>query len=280
MLLQSSGLASTTKGVPLKVLVAEDNFANQLVAKTLLVRAGYEVTTVDNGSEAVRMAYAIPFDIILMDIEMPVMNGIEATEEIRQSAGPNQNTKIIALTAYGSPSEKYTYKYSGIDATLSKPFQMARLSDALMLGSTPAIEPDKSHGQASLLTPSSGPDSKIIPIKPETDIEYLDLITINMLIDAAGVEGVAVVIKSYWRSAYALLSDMQAANEIWDRDRLQRSAHALKGASMNIGLLQVSRLAEQMRNAPPESIPEFLDTLGTTMVQARKALLAHLNAVA
>lgn len=284
MLLQSPDLAPNTYDTPLSVLVAEDNFANQLVAKTLLVRAGYSVMTVDNGREAVRAATQNSFDVILMDVEMPEMNGIEATEAIRELPGPNQNTKIIALTAYGSPAEKYTYKHSGIDATLSKPFQMARLAEALLghAKSTPrqAQTPSKDHTQklphpqAALAPPQY---EKPSAPKPQTDIAPLDLITINLLLTAAGPEGFASVIKAYWRSAYALLSDIQSANEVWDRDRMQRAAHALKGASMNVGMLQVSRIAEQLQNAPPDCVPEFLDTLGTTMVQARKALLAHLK---
>jgi len=103
----------------LNILVAEDNFANQLITRTLLSRAGHTVTTAENGSEAIKLALSQSFDLILMDIEMPVLNGIEATEFIRKSPGPNKTCPIIALTAFGSASQKYIYRHSGIDHVLS-----------------------------------------------------------------------------------------------------------------------------------------------------------------
>ena len=261
----------------LHILVAEDNFANQLVAKTLLLRAGHNVTTANNGREAVMAAQNTPYDIILMDIEMPEMNGIEATEEIRQAPGPNQNTKIIALTAYGSPSEKYTYKHSGIDATLSKPLRMNRLTDILREPNQPA----RSMPNGAMLNLVSQAPSP--PHAPATDTEsqipHLDLITLNILLDAGGAQRVTAILKTYWRSAYALMADMQSANEIWDRDSLQRSAHALKGASMNVGMIKVSRLAEQLQNAPLESVPNLLDYLDTAIAQGRKAFVLHLKSM-
>ena len=259
----------------LQILVAEDNFANQLVAKTLLLRAGHNVTTVDNGREAVTAAQSTPYDIILMDIEMPEMNGIEATEEIRQIPGPNQKTKIIALTAYGSPSEKYTYKHSGIDATLSKPLRMNRLADILRASNetnsgAPAEKPLN-------LVSHMPPSSPMPTIEKEEEKPHLDLITLNILLHAGGPHRVAEILKAYWRSAYALMADMQSANEIWDRDTLQRSAHALKGASMNVGMIKVSRLAEQLQNAPLERAPNLLDQLDTAIAQGRKAFIMHLK---
>lgn len=270
--LKSSGLQHNPA---LHILVAEDNFANQLVAKTLLLRAGHNVTTANNGREAVMAAQSTPYDIILMDIEMPEMNGIEATEEIRQVPGPNQKTKIIALTAYGSPSEKYTYKHSGIDATLSKPLRMNRLAEFLRESK------ETNRGEASdkplNLASHTPPPSPMPAIEKEEEKPHLDLITLNILLHAGGPHRVAEILKAYWRSAYALMADMQSANEIWDRDTLQRSAHTLKGASMNVGMIKVSRLAEQLQNAPLERAPDLLDQLDTAIAQGRKAFIVYLK---
>lgn len=108
----------------LNILIAEDNFANQLIAKTLLIRARHTVTAVDNGYQAAGLCEAQPFNLILMDIEMPEMSGIEATEIIRETTGPNAQTLIIALTAFGSATERYVYRHSGINHVLSKPFKI------------------------------------------------------------------------------------------------------------------------------------------------------------
>lgn len=238
------------------VLVAEDNFANQLIAKTLLMRAGYEVTTVDDGFQAADICKTHAFDLILMDIEMPEMSGIEATEEIRKPGSMNAGTMIVALTAYGSASQRWVYRHSGINHVLAKPFKIAQLES--LLGRAPAPQPAP-------------------PPQDTDDTPLLDEQTITPLSEAAGIDGLRVVIKSYWRSAYALLSDMQDAQQVFDRDRLQKSAHALKGASINIGLPALARLAARLQNAKIETAPDLLDTLESLMAQSRKALSVRLG---
>ena len=244
----------------LRILVAEDNFANQLIAKTLLLRAGYEVVTVDDGAQAVSLCLCEPFDIILMDIEMPQLTGIEATERIRKSAGPNAATLIIALTAHGSPTERWVYSQSGIDYVLGKPFKIAQME--AFLGRAPAA-------------PSSP-----FPIEaPGEELLLLDEQTLQPLIDAAGQTGLSIVIKAYWRSAYALLADMQDAQQVWDQARMQKSAHALKGASINIGLPAVAKLAAQLQNVVPDKAPVLLEDLESRMAKSRKALSKRLNEI-
>lgn len=236
----------------LRVLVAEDNFANQLIAKTLLLRAGYDVTTANDGAQAARVSAEKSFDLILMDIEMPELSGLEVTEHIRSCAGPNQNTLIVALTAYGSATQRYVYRHSGINHVLTKPFKIARL-ETLLGRQVPA-------GIQTIAPAAADKDAMI------------DEETIVPLLEAAGKDGLATVIKSYWRSAYALHADIQDAHEVFDRDRLQKSAHALKGASINIGLPGIARLAAQLQNAKTETAPQLLSALDDVLAKSRKAL--------
>ncbi len=251
----------------LKILIAEDNYANQLIAKTLLMRAGHKVSTVDHGDAAIHACAKQPFDLILMDIEMPVRNGIEATEHIRRSAGPNQKSLIIALTAFGSAAEKYTYRQSGIDAVLTKPLRMDQLNAALaqhfpqhVASATPPVQ--------AALAPAS------------EDAPMLDMDTLYALLAAAGIDGLTPILKAYWRSAYALLADMQDAHQIWDRARLNKSAHALKGASVNIGLPAIGRIAASLQNAQEDTTPDALDALDMVMTKSRKALARYLKSAA
>lgn len=239
----------------LTVLVAEDNFANQLITRTLLSRAGHEVTTAENGSEAIKLALSQAFDLILMDIEMPVLNGIEATEFIRKSPGPNKTCPIIALTAFGSASQKYIYRHSGIDHVLSKPFRIKHLEKLFSDDPTP------------------------LPPEPETvPGALLDMTTVMALLEAAGPKALVPVIKAFWRSAYALLADMQEAHDVWDRARLQKSAHAMKGASINIGLPAISRISAGLQNAKSEDTKVLLERLEDTMTRSRKELAKFIMA--
>ncbi len=242
---------------PLRILVAEDNFANQLIAKTLLTRAGFSVLTVDDGAQAAEVCAREKFDVILMDIEMPQMSGIEATQAIRASGGPNVATLIIALTAFGSATERYVYRHSGINHILSKPFKIAHL-EALL----------------------GRPAPQAVPAPPQTSgpPPLIDEETLQALLDAAGSTGLISVIRAYWRSAYALLADIQDAQQRFDRDTLQKSAHALKGASVNIGLPAISGLATQLQNAKTEDAPHLLERLEICMAKSRKAMTLRLAA--
>jgi len=114
-----------------RVLVAEDNSVNQKVALRMLERLGARADVVANGLEAVKMASELRYDAIFMDCQMPEMNGYEASKEIRRRAGPNQNSRIIALTADASASCKQRCLSSGMDDIITKPVKLEHLSAAL-----------------------------------------------------------------------------------------------------------------------------------------------------
>lgn len=111
----------------LRVLLAEDNPINALLARTLLNRAGCVVTAVQDGEEAVAAAATGEFDLILLDIRMPRLDGLEAAQRIRASAGPNAGAPIVALTADTGGDERAQALKVGMDDFLTKPIDAARL---------------------------------------------------------------------------------------------------------------------------------------------------------
>ncbi|WP_160000227.1 response regulator, partial [Roseomonas sp. 18066] len=113
------------------VLLVEDNAVNQLVLLHMLERAGLAVTAVANGAEAVASAADRRFDIILMDMQMPVMDGLDATRAIRAGDGPNKATRIIGLTAAVGPLYERQCREAGMDDYLTKPVDKALLLAAL-----------------------------------------------------------------------------------------------------------------------------------------------------
>lgn len=114
----------------LKVLVAEDVEMVRDLITILLTREQAVVTAVDNGQAALDAA-AHPFDIILMDMTMPVMGGFEATRRLRQSDGPNAHTPVIALTASASKADIAQCQRAGMDGHVAKPFTLEALSDVI-----------------------------------------------------------------------------------------------------------------------------------------------------
>ena len=121
-------LAGAVSTGPLKILVAEDNLVNQRVVKTLLERRGHTVELADNGAAAVEKAAEQSFDIILMDVQMPEMDGIEATRFLRkQDAYRGIHTPIVMLTAHAMQGDRERFLAAGADGYVTKPVQMEQL---------------------------------------------------------------------------------------------------------------------------------------------------------
>ncbi|WP_417524657.1 ATP-binding protein [Marinovum sp.] len=116
---------------PLDILLVEDNETNRMVARELLTRAGHAITEARDGLEGVEMAQGRAYDVILMDVSMPRMDGIKATEAIRAGHGPNCRTPIVGLTAHAMPGECARFRKAGMSACLSKPIRVQQLYEAV-----------------------------------------------------------------------------------------------------------------------------------------------------
>ena len=134
---RSSSPAEQPPQQPLSILVAEDNLVNQLLMRTLLEKRGHRVTVVANGTAAVAAWRQHRFDCILMDIQMPEMDGYAATRLIRAAEGNGAHIPIIALTAYAMKEDREKCLQAGLDSYISKPIQTAAL-DAALQASLPA----------------------------------------------------------------------------------------------------------------------------------------------
>lgn len=117
---------------PLKILLAEDQPVNQKLMSAVMERLGHELTIAENGVEAIRILREHSFDIILMDIQMPLMDGIQATKVIRAADEPWRNIPIVALTAHAMAGHSDTYRAAGMDGFVSKPFNIDVLVSEMM----------------------------------------------------------------------------------------------------------------------------------------------------
>jgi signal transduction histidine kinase/DNA-binding response OmpR family regulator len=114
-----------------RVLLVEDNPTNQLVARAILEREGARVQVADDGEAAIRLAAEAGYDLILMDLQMPVMDGLEATRRLRGDGGPNRATRIVGLTAAAGPEFEAMCLEAGMDAYVTKPVTRASLAGVL-----------------------------------------------------------------------------------------------------------------------------------------------------
>lgn len=122
---QAQTMQQTLRGM--RVLLAEDNPINALLARTLLTRAGCAVTSAQDGEEAVAAAATARFDLILLDIRMPRLDGLEAAARIRAGAGPSASAPIVALTADAGEEERVQARQAGMDDFITKPIDAGRL---------------------------------------------------------------------------------------------------------------------------------------------------------
>ncbi len=227
--------------LPLRVLVAEDGLANQHVAVGMLQAAGHQAVVTSDGRETVSRWQAEPFDLILMDMHMPVMDGIEATEAIRaHEKSTGQHIPIIALTAAAMKEDAQACKNAGMDAYLSKPIHPRQLQEMMA-----QFAPEKSvlegmAGGRETGSSSSRPDTNDLP---STEIMVNDrggkseLIgdTIDLRASASrvpgGMRGVRRLAEVFLGECADLMNTLRESIPNGDPAVVQRAAHTLKGSA-------------------------------------------------
>ena len=113
------------------MLLAEDNLVNQKVAQLMLGSSGHYVDTVGNGLEALQALHRRPYDVVLMDVQMPVLDGLAATQRIRAELPDDRQPYVVALTASALTADRDAATAAGADGFLSKPVRQAELDGAL-----------------------------------------------------------------------------------------------------------------------------------------------------
>ena len=206
----------------LHILLAEDNPINQRVAELMLTRRGHVVDIVDNGADAVRAVREVAYDLVLMDVQMPVLDGLAATEQIRSSPPRHGSPRIVALTANATVDDQAAGRRAGMDDFLAKPIQEADLDLALAGGHQPA--PPPSPG-----TPPSPP-----PVAGEDDDIRTSVATIAGA-DFANQVRLADILLAFARRLPAVLAEIDDAVVDGDHTRVDRLAHGLKGSSGTLG---------------------------------------------
>jgi signal transduction histidine kinase/CheY-like chemotaxis protein len=123
--------SSLAARMPLRILIAEDNLINQQVARRLLLRFGYQTDVVSNGQEALNVVSKERYDLLFMDVQMPVMDGLEATRQIRSILTPEQRPYIVAMTANALKEDRALCLNAGMDDYMSKPVRAAEIPDVI-----------------------------------------------------------------------------------------------------------------------------------------------------
>lgn len=247
------------------VLVADDNQVNRDVAVASLTRLGYNCESVENGAEAVAMFSSRSFAVVLMDCQMPVMDGFEASRAIREQ---NAEIPIIALTAGLLPQQQELMDQSGMNSILLKPFRLQELAECL----------GKWVGAVEQEAPGAEPERPGDPVQQEP---CLDLAKLSFLeeLSPGDPDFVSKLVDGFKKDLLASLTafDEAAAGGRWEE--IRGLAHKLKGGSGNLGVIEVERLSRALEEAEPQAglIEPLLKEMRVAAEIALEALDAYVK---
>ena len=253
--------AAPAQSRSLRVLLAEDNGINREFALAVLSRAGHSVVSAADGREAVAAVSEQVFDVVLMDVEMPELDGVRATQEIRRLPKPACDVPIIGLTAHAMAGARERYLAVGMSDYLAKPVTGPTLLAKLVaLAGEAAPEPQ----------PPAAPASGAV----------LDTAMLDALARALPAAKVSGLLHLYLEQAGHALMRIESHASGGDFPRLAREAHDLAGSAGNVGAVRVTELARALEGASAEADREgvagLLGGLRKAMTEANQALRRRL----
>jgi two-component system, sensor histidine kinase and response regulator len=217
------------------VLLVEDNEVNQSVASAMLRGHGYHVDVVENGADAIAAVARRPYAAVLMDCQMPVMDGYAATAELRRRENGGNRVPIIALTAHALAGERERCLAAGMDDFLAKPVRADELAAAL---------------------------------ERHVDPPVVDAGAADRLRDAVGSEEiVAEIFAMFCTQAAAHVEAIERHIAAGDGDAVSRSAHSLKGSALTVGATAVARAAAELERGDRTAMPRLADAVARTRDQ-------------
>ncbi len=235
---------------PLRILLAEDNMVNQKVALRILERLGYRADVAANGREVLEALERQPYDVVLMDIQMPEMDGIEATRRIRERWPAERQPRIVAMTAHALEGDRERLLAMGMDDYISKPVRVEEL--VAVLERCQPLSGDQSSETGDPQPPISELQS---PIDAAVLGEFLDMLG----------EEARGLITLFLEDATRHLATMREAVAQGDTETLRRAAHTLKGSSGNLGAVGLSTLCQELEAMAREGV---LDGAAEKVTQA------------
>jgi signal transduction histidine kinase/DNA-binding response OmpR family regulator/PAS domain-containing protein len=221
-----------------RILLAEDNLTNQQVALAVLSKLGYSADTAANGQEAIRALEKVPYDIAFMDVQMPLMDGLEATRAIRsgKTGVLNPRIPIIAMTAHALKGDREICLEAGMDDYISKPIAPRALAEAIEKWVDKAQErPATDLAPGGEVKPPAGP--------PVFDRQALSA---RLMGDADLVREIAA---GFLKDMPKKLQSLKSLVDRSDARAAGRQAHAIRGAAANVGGMALSAVAGRMEEA-------------------------------
>lgn len=235
---------------PLSILVAEDNRTNQMVVAKILERAGHRATIVNDGEAALDVLNVREFDLVLMDVNMPVMNGIEATKLYRFASLGRPRVPIVALTADATEEVARRCEEAGMDACITKPIEPRRLLEII---ETLVHDAGKNPQSASNTSEVAGDTSARPRYRTATGVA-VDLHTLNELETLGGKEFVDELAAQFLDDAADILRGLTEVTASGNVQAFREQVHALRSAAANIGARGIYEMCLAWRQITPKDL--------------------------
>ena len=261
--------AAMAQRIPLRILLAEDNAVNQKVAQLILGKLGYRADVAANGFEVLDALTKRPYDVILMDVHMPEMDGLEATRRLRERGPWQTNPRIIAMTADVLQEGREACAVAGMDDFVSKPIRLQELINALERCTMLTANDPVASNSSTIRFPSH------IPEEPIIDDEVFG--NLRLVCDLGGTGTLAALVTDFLSDSMRLLDEMRVAIASENWDTLERLAHTLKGTSGMFGAKILARRFEYLERAARERyagpFDELLDAANHERTRVQDALV-------
>ncbi len=258
-----------------RILLVEDNPVNQSVAVGMLEALGHRVDVANDGREGLHAAGLGGHDLILMDCQMPVMDGLETTREIRrleQSRPEPVHVPVIALTAAAFATDRERCLEAGMDDYLAKPFELKELAGVLARW-LPGNAPERIEASKPSRVAEPEPAASVLDPGPLDEIRALQTEGDDRLLTR--------VIRAYFDSAPGLVDAIADAVEKGDASALADAAHPLKSSSASLGALRLSELCRELaaigRAGSTDGASDLLDEFRLEFARVRRALELYAN---
>ena len=242
---------------PLRILLADDNVVNQKVATRMLERLGYRADLAANGLEVLQAVERQMYDLIFMDVQMPEMDGIEASRQIHKRIPVERLPRIIAMTAHALQGDRERFLAEGMDDYLSKPVQFKDMIRALQ-GSMPLVA-----------------EKQKVKAEPEENAKNVDWSVLDAYYQVMGDDTDAFLVElvqTFLPNAQKLVDDLKASLDKKDLASFHRGAHTLKSSSASLGAMVLSDMAKKLEADTVEDFPaESADRVKAIQVELDRA---------
>ena len=275
---------------PLRILLAEDNLVNQKVAIGMLGRLGYRADVAANGLEALEAVGRQTYDVVFMDIQMPEMDGVAATNLIRETYEAGNRPRIIAMTANALAGDRERYLEVGMDDYVSKPVRRDDLEAALRRSHRRGAQNPSTLSSTPTSTPATAPinapaASAEPPVNdPAGGPDLIDSTVIDELINMFGEGGEDVardIVSAYLRETPTLADALARGEATADAEAVRNAAHTMKSSSASVGAMKLSRICAEIeghaRTGSIDDGSELIALIPTVMPSTLQMLTETFN---